>query len=143
MDRFWSKVDKSESCWIFTASGNKWGYGQFWYQGKFTGAHRFSYFLEHGEIKSKLEIHHICRNRRCVNPKHLEAISRQEHNRRWRNLAPSIEATKKRYADRTECLKGHLLTKDNTRVYINTSGYTERRCKTCHREREAAKRKRE
>lgn len=142
MNRFWSKVNKTEECWIFIASGNKWGYGQFWYQGKFIAAHRFSYMIENGPIKEGLEIHHLCRNRRCVNPEHLEALTKQEHNKRWRNLGPAVEATKKRYAERTECSKGHPLTKENTRHYTNRKGYITRKCRTCHRENEAGRRKR-
>ena len=142
MERFWSKVNKTEDCWMFVASGNRWGYGQFWYKGKFIASHRFSYLLEHGELPEGKDIHHLCRNRRCVRPDHLEALTKKEHNKRWRNLEPAIEATRKRYAERTECSKGHILTDDNTRYYTNTKGYIERRCRTCHREREADRRKR-
>ena len=141
MERFWNKVNKTEDCWTFEASGNKWGYGQFWYMGKYIGAHRFSYMLEHGELPEGKDIHHICRNRRCVRPEHLEALTREEHNKKYRNLAPAIAATIKKYAERTECSNGHMLTEENTRVYINSKGYRERRCRTCHREREARTRK--
>ena len=139
--RFWAKVNKTDDCWLWMASGNKWGYGQFWYQGKFVGTHRMSYVLEYGSIPGGKVIHHTCHNRRCVRPDHLVALTRAEHDQHHLNRDAAIAATKKRYAERTECIRGHLLTNANTRVYTNTRGYKERRCRKCHREREARRNK--
>ena len=70
MYRFWNKVDKTDSCWIWLASGRGQGYGAFKYQGKVYDAHRFSWYLFYKEF-SKKWILHTCNNRKCVNPKHL------------------------------------------------------------------------
>lgn len=75
MERFWSKVQKTDECWLWTASTAGKGYGKF-YTGRGRGqyAHRFSYELHKGPIPSGLTIDHLCCNPACVNPDHLEAI---------------------------------------------------------------------
>jgi hypothetical protein len=72
-DRFWSKVNKTDSCWFWLASKRD-GYGQYWHEGKNCSAHRLVYLLLVGEIPSGKEIDHICLNRNCVNPAHLEPV---------------------------------------------------------------------
>lgn len=78
--RFWSKVEYlgPDECWEWTAGKLDNGYGQFW---KTEGnqnvlAHRTAYELMVGEIPDGLTIDHLCRNRACVNPNHMEAVSR-------------------------------------------------------------------
>ena len=80
--RFWSKVDKTNECWEWTASTTGNGYGQFWINGKLTGAHRVSYEMEYGPIPDGLQIDHLCENKLCVRPSHLEAVTQQENLRR-------------------------------------------------------------
>ena len=69
--RFWSKVDKSGECWIWKASTNRTGYGQFRFEGKIVKAHRFAYASTYGQIPNGLFVCHSCDTPLCVNPSHL------------------------------------------------------------------------
>jgi hypothetical protein len=79
--RFWAKVEKTPTCWLWIAYVNpSTGYGQFGLtHGVMVGAHRFSYELVHGPVPDGFDVHHMCLTRRCVNPDHLEAVSRAEN----------------------------------------------------------------
>lgn len=78
--RFWSKVDKSGSCWTWMGALNHMGYGSFTEIGrKPTGAHRYSYELENGPIANGIDIDHICHNPACVRPSHLRAATRKQN----------------------------------------------------------------
>lgn len=77
--RFWSKVDKTDTCWLWTGSGNPGGYGLFLSNGKNQSAHRYSYKLHKGEIPAGLYLDHLCRVPACVNPDHLEPVTNREN----------------------------------------------------------------
>lgn len=68
--RFWAKVDKSGDCWLWTASLQAKGYGQFGHKGKMWLAHRISYAIEHGSVPAEL-VDHTCFVHHCVRPSHL------------------------------------------------------------------------
>lgn len=84
--RFWSKVDASGDCWEWTGGRTDTDYGLFNVDRRMVKAYRFSYELLVGPIPDGLEIDHLCRMRHCVNPDHLEPVTRSENNRR-RDLA--------------------------------------------------------
>ncbi len=69
---FWRKVEKTESCWLWTANTIHFGYGGFAVKRKRVSAHRYSYMLHKGAIPENLVVRHICNNPICVNPDHLE-----------------------------------------------------------------------
>lgn len=85
IDRFMVRVDISEEtgCWNWT-TGLLDGYGCFSLNGRGISAHRFSYMYFKGPIPEGLHIDHLCKNRRCCNPSHLEAVTQQENSRRSR-----------------------------------------------------------
>jgi hypothetical protein len=81
--RFLSKVSKLDSgCWHWLASYTWDGYGRFKLNRQMMCAHRVSYLIYRGEIAAGLVIDHLCKNRSCVNPAHLEAVTIGENNRR-------------------------------------------------------------
>lgn len=69
-ERFWSKVDKTGECWLWTAALTR-GYGQLTYQKRHTAAHRFSWEIEHGTIPAGMIVCHRCDTPACVRPSHL------------------------------------------------------------------------
>ncbi len=84
-ERFFKHVNKTESCWLWTGCCDKFGHGQFWYDGKTVWAHRFSWLLAGNEIPEGMCILHaphvICGHRNCVNPAHLRVGTIAENNK--------------------------------------------------------------
>lgn len=126
--RFAAKVSYADSgCWEWTAALQSQGYGSFADQGAIHLAHRWSYERHVGPIPDGLQIDHLCRNRTCVNPAHLEPVTQAENRRRglYGVLA-------------THCRRGHAMTADNT--YAHPRG--QRVCLTCRRAHSRAYRQR-
>lgn len=124
-ERLMKFVDEHPSgCWEWTSHINKWGYGEFYYAGGIKFAHRVSYELHHGPIPSGFQVDHLCRNRSCVNPAHLEAVTQAENI--LRGTSPTAENARK-----THCIRGHELSGYN--LYIRKDRPGRRQCRECSR----------
>jgi hypothetical protein len=121
--RFWSRVHRSSGCWEWMGSRTTAGYGNTRLRGRNEYAHRISYRIANGPLEEGLVIDHLCRNRACVRPEHLEAVLQLENVRR--GAAPYG-------AVRTTCRQGHDVT-DPANVYKSPRG--DRRCRLCASER--------
>ena len=96
-------------------------YGKVWLNGKSRSVHRVSYEHRYGKIPDGLVIDHLCRNRICVNPDHLEAVTSKINIMRSPIAPASINARK------THCPKNHFYTPENTYYYPDNR----RACRTC------------
>lgn len=127
-DRFWERVDKRgpNDCWEWTA-GKSSGYGYLSIGGG-RGAprvrvHRYSYELLVGPIPTGLEIDHLCENRACVNPAHLEPVTHRD------NMLRASTGLTQANSLKTHCPRGHEYSPENT--YVQPNGG--RRCRECAR----------
>lgn len=77
--RFWSKVRKTGTCWVWEGSKSQRGYGSFYFQGKVRTAHRVSWEFANGKIDPDLVLDHICHNTSCVRPSHLRPVTQGEN----------------------------------------------------------------
>ena len=117
---------ESTGCLIWThKSLSKEGYGQVWSGGKKWLAHRLSFTLARGPVDPALDLDHLCRNRACINPDHLEPVTRGVNVRR--GDSPRLSAL--RQTSKTHCRNGHPYSEENT--YVRPRG--DRLCRTCHR----------
>jgi hypothetical protein len=85
-ERFWRQVKKPENkdgCWLWIGTGRGKGYGSFYYKRNYM-AHRISYELHKGKIGKGMQLDHLCRNKACVNPDHLEIVTNIENMRRMK-----------------------------------------------------------
>lgn len=79
MQRFWSKVSKTDSCWLWTGERSQFGHGRFLYNSVRVGAHRFSYETFVGPIPDGMFVCHKCDVPQCVNPEHLFVGTQKEN----------------------------------------------------------------
>lgn len=123
IERFNEKWAVQGQCHVWQAPLDRDGYGTFYLRRKGRRAHRVAWFFAHGEIGDGLVINHVCRNRACVNPQHLQAVTVRENSLQDSISIPALNARK------THCKQGH----EFDRKYGN-----QRYCSIC----DAAKRKR-
>lgn len=124
LHRFWTKVNKTDYCWLWTAAISN-GYGRIWWNGKLQLAHRVAYELEVGPIPNELEIDHVCHtsavelgicrggdciHRRCVNPQHLEPVIQVTN--LLRGLSPMAQHARSEY-----CVNNHPWSPETTYLW--------------------------
>jgi len=128
-ERFWPKVAKGPECWQWVGAVGGHTYGNFWDGERTVRAHKFSYETSTGDnVPAGMHLDHLCRNRLCVNPAHLEVVTPEENTRR------GVRRLMMRYQniDQTHCKHGHPLSGDN--LYVQPkNGY--RYCRECARNR--------
>lgn len=116
-DRFWSKVEISPSCWMWMGKLDRHGYGKFSItHDKHVFAHRLAFELMRSVIPNGLELDHLCRNPKCVNPDHLRIVTHLE------NMRAQFHANSKK----THCPKGH--------PYSGVNSFGFRICRICRDE---------
>ena len=109
-------------CWISTRASQPNGYTKIGYRGRTWLTHRLSWYVHREPIPDDLVIDHLCRERACVNPDHLEPVSNRTNLLRGAGFVAS-------QAKQTTCLRGHPLEGDN--LYRPPARPNKRECRTC------------
>ena len=125
-EKFWARVDGAGDCWLWTGATDHDGYGAFALKGhRKAKAHRFAYEELVGPIPVGLVLDHLCRNKPCVNPSHLEPVTIRENLRRGYRFRDGWEQWRDGY-----CKQGHRLDEENTLVHRTSRGLRQQ-CRTC------------
>ena len=123
-NRILARVVVDDGCWKWTGHHDRDGYARCYWNGRAL-AHRAVYEILKGPIPQGLEIDHLCRNRGCVNPAHMEPVTHAENT--LRGFSPQALNARK-----TECAHGHPLSGENLHIRPRDGG---RICRACDRRR--------
>lgn len=115
-------IDHQTGCWEWIMCRSHDGYGKARRGGQYIYAHRAAYEMFFGPVPDDRQLDHLCRNRRCCNPRHMEPVSHRENG--LRGVSPWAQNARK-----TVCKHGHPLSDDNLR--ITKTG--KRKCRACQR----------
>lgn len=127
LSRLWKALRPgANGCVVFTGYLDPQGYGRILHDGEKRLAHRVSWELARGPIPAGMQLDHLCKNRACVNTRHLEVVTPRENNLR-------SESPSSLQARRTHCIHGHQFTAENTRVIRG-----HRHCRKCDARRQRA-----
>lgn len=125
---------KESGCWVWQRDVSGYGYASFWADGKKIAVHRWAHQRFVGPIPDGYQVDHLCKNTRCVNPDHLEAVTQRENT--LRNGGPTALAARK-----THCYHGHELPAEHWHREGNRMR-RRRRCKRCSADAQARLRQR-
>lgn len=124
-ERFWTRVNKTETCWLWTGGRVPDGYGMFRANKTQMNTHRWAWLFTHGTLPPKgTHLDHLCRVRACVNPDHLEVVTPRTNALRGIGIT-AVNAKK------THCEYGHEYTPENT--YARPGSPSHRSCRICDR----------
>lgn len=123
-ERFWSRVEKTDTCWLWRGGITTQGYGRFFYRGKDVPSHHMPMIFR-GETPPKYPMvcDHLCRVRNCVRPDHIEVTTQGVNT--YRGVSPFAKNKAK-----THCIRGHEFSPENTRLTFR-DGKPLRQCKAC------------
>jgi hypothetical protein len=124
INRLLEKVDQYkdvEKCWTWKTIEGKY-HPLIWYNNGMHRAHKIFFEYLHGTIPKEAQLRHTCRNILCINPCHMEVKKKGEL-----IIQHNIERPR-----REKCGRGHMMTEENTYIWIKKSGFEDRRCRTCN-----------
>lgn len=132
-------VGKFADCWEWAGRIDRNGYGKFMAGKVQTGAHRAAWIAFRSDIPDGLQVDHLCRNRSCVNPWHMDLVTNKVNAIRSVEMGgPGGRGKSRGGAVRSTCRKGHSFDEANTYLHTDKQGYVHRVCRACARARHRA-----